>query len=232
MTPKSVRAGWKTKSYVLELSATFAVCPYDITHWGGNHRTPQSQSCLSTLAYQCQTFVEHMHLRSWALQSLSPLFPLWSRMLEYSCVVWNTAFFLLSFFFLMASFLPSIFISPLTHTDTHAQGPLGTPSFHSCFSLSVHVGILWGRVKPLNYCTLKCILTLLRDHVDGEAFHCCSKDLKWWTTKEHDLLIIFNCRIKMIMKLGRIHKRQRPHHKVTLYFWRKTNFSFRAEIWT
>lgn len=102
-------------------------------------------------------------------------------------------------------FFPSFWIpfflqstsTPPSHTHT---GPRGNSKFP--FMLLI-IGACWYFMrpcKPLNYCTLKCILTLLRDHVDGQAFHCWSGDRKWWTTKEHDLLIIFNCRIKMVTK--------------------------------
>lgn len=58
-----------------------------------------------------------------------------------------------------------------------------------------------GPCKPLNYCTLKCIPTLLCDRTDRRVFHWPSEGPGRWTTKEHDSLIIFNSRIKMVMKL-------------------------------
>lgn len=61
--------------------------------------------------------------------------------------------FFSSFF---AFFLQNVSYLTQTHTHTHSntlshthtpRGQRGTPSFHSCFSLSGHVGILWGRVN-------------------------------------------------------------------------------------
>lgn len=115
----------------------------------------------------------------------------------------------------LASFLPSICI--YTHTHTHT-GATGNSKFPFMLLIIGACRYFMRPCKPLNYCTLKCILTLLRDHVAGEAFHCWSEDLKWWTTKEHDLLIIFNCRIKMIMKLARMLDCPGSHHKVTCVF--------------
>lgn len=129
------------------------------------------------------------------------------------------------FSFLLFLFLPSFYLHLPTHSNTHT-GATGNSKFPFMLLIIGACRYFMRPCKPLNYCTLKCILTLLRDHVDGKAFHCWSENLKWWTTKEHDLLIIFNCRIKMIMKQGRIHKWPRPHHKVTPCLWRKTKFSF------
>ncbi len=109
---------------------------------------------------------------------------------------------LFSFFFL-ASFLSFFNLCCPAHSNTHTHthtGATGNSKFPFMLLIIGACRYFMRPCKPLNYCTLKCTLTLLRDHVDGKAFHCWSEDLKWWTTKEHDLLIIFNCRIKMIMK--------------------------------
>lgn len=86
----------------------------------------------------------------------------------------------------------------------HAQsrtGPRGNSKFPFMLLIIRACCYFMGPCKPLNYCTLKCIPTLLRERADRRAFHCPSEGPGRWTTKEHDSLIIFNGRIKMVMKL-------------------------------
>lgn len=118
---------------------------------------------------------------------------------EQLCGLKNLFSFRLSF--LLSFLFPFLLLSTSSHSLKHTHtGATGNSKFPFMLLIIGACRYFMRPCKPLNYCTLKCILTLLRDHVDGKAFHCWSEDLKWWTTKEHDLLIIFNCRIKMIMK--------------------------------
>lgn len=129
------------------------LCPYDITQQGGNHGKLQSQSCYSESAYCSQIIcilgthasTQRVYLISrpgffLALQRRNPFKQLCSLKIPFLGV-----FSLFSRLFFLSCSLPVF----LWATSPHSlkQGPQGTPSFHSCFSLSGHVCILWGRVN-------------------------------------------------------------------------------------
>lgn len=114
----------------------------------------------------------------------------------------NLFFLSLSDWFLFFSFFIS-HSNPPTRRRAHTQsqtGPRGNSEFPFMLLIIRACCYFMRPCKPLNYCTLKCIATLLRDRTDRRVSHWPSEGPGRWTTKEHDSLIIFNSRIKMVMK--------------------------------
>lgn len=155
-----------TQKCVFELLVTFAIRQCDIAQRRGNHRTP----VLVLPAYQ------------------------------YPFAPWDSSFLVINFPFAIKkhsrqtvwflTFLVPFFLQTTSPpTLPKLTGPRANSKFP--FTLLI-IGACWyfmRRCKLLNYSTLKCILTRLRDHGDGQGFHCCSEGLKYCRTKEHDLFL-------------------------------------------